>query len=112
MERHELDLPAEGYRYEIHESEGRVRVGSGTPWEARVGYSRAVRSGRQVWVAGTTATGPDGALVGGDDPYAQTHQALANIRRALTQVGAGLGDVVRLRIFVVRHEDWPEVGRA
>jgi enamine deaminase RidA (YjgF/YER057c/UK114 family) len=100
------------YHYEIVESEGRTRVGSGTPFEARVGYSRLVRIGGQIWVAGTTATGPDGSIIGPGDPYAQTHQALANIARALTQVGATLEQVVRLRIYVVGHEHWLEVGRA
>ena len=112
MDPSHLDLPTEGYRYTISEAGDRTRLGSGTPWEGRVGYSRAVRVGQQVWVAGTTATGPDGTLVGAGDAYRQTHQVLANIGRALAQMGARLEDIVRLRIYVVRHEDWPEVGRA
>jgi enamine deaminase RidA (YjgF/YER057c/UK114 family) len=100
------------YHYEITERAGRTRVGSGTPFEARVGYSRVVRIGAQVWVAGTTATGPDGTILAPGDPYAQTHQALANIARALAQVGTTLEQVVRLRIYVVGHEHWLEVGRA
>ena len=100
------------YYYEITERDGRTLVGSGTVWEGRVGYSRLVRIGAQVWVAGTTATGPDGAIVGPGDPYAQTRQVLANLARALAQVGATLEQVVRLRIYVVGQEHWPEVGRA
>jgi enamine deaminase RidA (YjgF/YER057c/UK114 family) len=100
------------YHYEVTERDGRTRVGSGTVWEGRVGYSRALRIGQTVWVSGTTATGPDGSIVGPGDPYAQTHQVLANIARALDQVGATLEQVVRLRIYVVGQEHWPEVGRA
>jgi enamine deaminase RidA (YjgF/YER057c/UK114 family) len=100
------------YHYEITERDGRTLVGSGTVWVGRVGYSRLVRIGAQVWVAGTTATGPDGAIVGPGDPYAQTRQVLANLARALAQVGATLEQVVRLRIYVVGQEHWPEVGRA
>ena len=90
----------------------RVRVQSGTRWEALVGYSRAVRVGRQVWVSGTTATGPDGAIVGVDDPYVQTVQALRNIQTALAQAGATLDDAVRTRIFVTDITQWQAIGRA
>ena len=90
----------------------RVRVQSGTRWEALVGYSRAVRVGRQVWVSGTTATGPDGAIVGVDDPYVQTVQALRNIQTALVQAGATLDDAVRTRIFVTDITQWQAIGRA
>lgn len=107
-----MDLPTEGYHYEVTERDGRTRVGSGTPFEARVGYSRVVRIGAQVWVSGTTATGPDGTIVAPGDAYTQTRQVLANIARALAQVEATLEQVVRLRIYVVRHEDWTAVGRA
>jgi len=88
------------------------RHGSGVEWESIVGYSRVVRAGSHVWVAGCTATTVDGAIAGPGDAYAQAQQALANIEAALAQVGARLADVVRTRMFVTDISQWEAVGRA
>ena len=77
-----------------------------------MGYSRAVRVGQHVWVAGTTAARPDDGAVGGDDPYEQAREALRRITDALHEVGAGIEDVVRTRVFVTDITRWAEVGRA
>ncbi|GAA0727016.1 enamine deaminase RidA (YjgF/YER057c/UK114 family) [Halorubrum trapanicum] len=90
----------------------RKRISSGTEWESKVGYSRAVQKGSQVHVSGTTATSDAGDIVGKDDAYEQTKKALQNIEDALRETDTSLEDVVRTRMFVTDIDEWEAIGEA
>ncbi|MCL4240555.1 MAG: RidA family protein [Dehalococcoidia bacterium] len=90
----------------------RRRISSGGPWESVVGYSRAVRTGNQVFVAGTTAAQADGTVFGGADGYLQAKRCFEIIEAALLEAGASMRHVVRTRMFVTDISRWEEFGRA
>ena len=90
----------------------RKNISTGAPWEARVGYCRAVRTGSHIAVSGTAPVGDDGEVVGIGDAYVQARRCIEIIKHALEEAGAGLEDVVRTRMFVTDIAQWEAVGRA
>ncbi len=89
----------------------RENISSGSPWEEIVGYSRAVRVGNLIEVAGTTAMDGD-VMIGKGNPYLQTQFILQKIEKALIEAGAGLNEVVRTRIFITDINHWEDIGKA
>ena len=90
----------------------RLNILSGAKWEDIVGYSRAVRVGNIIEVAGTTAVNEEGNIIGLNDPYEQTKYIIQKIEKALKSAGASLQNVVRTRMFVTDISKWEEIGRA
>jgi len=88
------------------------RVFSGAPWEARVGYCRALKAGSTIYISGTAPVGEDGRTYAPGDAYAQTRRCFEIIQRALLELGADLGNVVRTRMYVTDISRWQEYGRA
>ncbi|MEX2603159.1 MAG: RidA family protein [Gracilimonas sp.] len=88
------------------------KISSGTEWENKVAYSRAVKTGNHIFVSGTTAVDERGQIVGKGDVYLQTRQCILNIEKALKKADASLEDVVRTRTFITNMDEWEAFGKA